>query len=583
MTSLCHAPLPLVTQVFEYFTQGGVSNLVNLLRCLSDNVLLTGLGYEPPTPLPRDGLYHPDSPDGLTLGAWKQRFSRPDRPTVGILFYRAHWMANNVAPIDALIRKVESLGANPFAIFCYSLKDDPDQSDGVPAVFHDFLIDEAGAARVDVIISTLSFTVARLGEETHTEATGPVVDLLERLDVPVIQAVLCTSSRAEWEASSAGLTPRDTAMNVVLPEFDGRIHSVAVSFKEDSGFDEKLGTAIKAYVPVDDRIAFAVRLALNHARLRSTPNADKRVAILFGNYPTRNARIGNGVGLDTPASVMNVLRAMAAAGYDVGPLPADGDALMHQLIDRCTNDEEFLTDDQLRGAVGHVSLATYDAWFNELPASSKAMINQWGVPLGTVGRIEDRLAIPGLIFGNIFVGIQPPRGFGADPMAIYHSPDLPPTHHYLAYYRWIRDEFGAHAVMHMGKHGNLEWLPGKATALTEGCYPEVMLSDLPNFYPYIINNPGEGTQAKRRAHAVIIDHLIPPMTQAETYDDLARLEQLLDEYYRMASLDPTKLPYITQQIWSLVTKNNLERDLKVDRCPEAEEFDGFLQEIDGYL
>jgi len=584
LTALCHAPLPLVTQVFEYFTQGGVANLVNLLRCLSDNVLLTGLGYEPPTPLPRDGLYHPDAPDGLTLDDWRQRFARPGRPTVGILFYRAHWMAHNVAPIDALVRKVEARGGNALAVFCYSLKDDPDRDDGVPAVFKDFLIDEQGGSRVDTILSTLSFTVAKLGEETHTEATGPVVDLLDRLDVPVLQAVLGSSSRAEWEASSAGLTPRDTAMNVVLPEFDGRIHTVAVSFKEDSGFDDRLGTTVKAYVPVDDRVDFAVRLAMNHARLRSTPAAEKRVAILFGNYPTKNARIGNGVGLDTPASVMNVLRALRDAGYTLGDLPDDGDALMHQLIDRCTNDEEFLTDEQLRGAAGHVSLATYDAWFNELPAPArKAMVAQWGVPLGDVGRIDDKLAIPGLQFGNVFVGVQPPRGFGADPMAIYHSPDLPPTHHYLAYYRWLRDEFGAHAVMHMGKHGNLEWLPGKATALSAGCYPEVMLSDLPNFYPYIINNPGEGTQAKRRGHAVIIDHLVPPMTQAETYDDLARLEQLLDEYYRMASLDPVKLPMITQQIWSIVTKNNLDRDLKVDRCPEAEEFDGFLQEIDGYL
>jgi cobaltochelatase CobN len=587
LTALCHAPLPLVNQVFEYLTQGGVSNLVHLLRCLSDNLLLTGLGYEPPTPLPRNGLYHPDSPDGLTIDDWRRTHAKPGCPTVGILFYRAHWMANNLAPIDALIRQVEARGANPLAVFCYSLKDDPDRDgdgDGAPAVFHDYLIDESGSPRVDVLISTLSFTVARLGEGTFTEATGPVVDLLERLDVPVIQAVLCTSSRADWEASHAGLTPRDTAMNVVLPEFDGRIHSAAVSFKEDSGFDERLGTSIRAYVPVEDRVSFTVRLALNHARLRTTPNARKRVAILFGNYPTKNARIGNGVGLDTPASVMNVLRAMEGAGYLVGELPTDGDALMHRLIDRCTNDEEFLTDDQLRNAVGHVSLATYDAWFNELPAAARrAMVDQWGVPLGTVGRIDDRLAIPGLVFGNVFVGIQPPRGFGADPMAIYHSPDLPPTHHYLAYYRWLRDEFGAQSVLHMGKHGNLEWLPGKATALSEGCYPEVMLSDLPNFYPYIINNPGEGSQAKRRAHAVVIDHLIPPMTQAETYDDLARLEQLLDEYYRMASLDPTKLPMVTQQIWSVVTKNNLDRDLKVDRCPGAEEFDAFLQEIDGYL
>jgi cobaltochelatase CobN len=500
------------------------------------------------------------------------------------LFYRAHWMAHNVVPIDALIRRVEASGANALAVFCYSLKDDPAEEGGVPAVFDRFLRDGEGKPRVDVLISTLSFTVAHLSEGTHVEASGAVCDLLEQLDVPVLQAVLCTTSSAEWSQSHAGLTPRDTAMNVVLPEFDGRINTVAISFKEAAWHDARLGTEIKAYVPRLDRVDYVVRLALNFARLRRTANAEKKVAILFGNYPTRNARIGNGVGLDTPASVMNLLGALKSAGYQVGDLPADGDALMHALIDRCTNDEEFLSDDQLRNAVGHVSLAAYDAWFNELPEPARhAMVAQWGIPLGSVGRIDDRLAIPGLVFGNIFVGIQPPRGFGADPMAIYHSPDLPPTHHYLAYYRWLRDEFGAHAVLHMGKHGNLEWLPGKATALSAECYPEIMLSDLPNFYPYIINNPGEGTQAKRRAHAVIVDHLIPPMTQAETYDDLARLEQLLDEYYRMAALDPVKLPIITQQIWSLVTKNNLDRDLKVERCPEAGEFDAFLQEIDGYL
>jgi cobaltochelatase CobN len=584
LTALCHAPLPLVTQVLEYFTHGGVANLTNLLRCLSDAVLRTGLGYDPPAPLPREGLYYPDAPDGLSLDEWHQRFAQPDRPTVGIVFYRAHWMAQNVAAIDALVRELESRGANALALFCYSLKDDTGEANGVPALFRDFLIDPTGRSRVDVLISTLSFTVAQLSEGTHTEASGPVVDLLEHLDVPVLQAVLCTSSESDWSASSAGMTPRDTAMNVVLPEFDGRINTVAISFKETGRFDECLGTSLKAYMPKPDRVAYVAGLALNFAKLRRLPKASRRVAVLFGNYPTKNARIGNGVGLDTPASVINVLWALHEAGYRVEDIPPDGDALMHQLIDRCTNDEEFLTDEQLRNASGHVSFASYDAWFNELPAESRRqMVAQWGVPLGTVGRIDDRLAIPGLVFGNVFVGIQPPRGFGADPMAIYHSPDLPPTHHYLAYYRWLRDEFGANAVIHMGKHGNLEWLPGKATALSKSCYPEVMLSDLPNFYPYIINNPGEGTQAKRRAHAVIIDHLIPPMTQAETYDDLARLEQLLDEYYRMASLDPVKLPYITQQIWSLVTKNNLDRDLKVERCPEAQEFDAFLQEIDGYL
>ncbi len=585
LASLCHAPLPLVTQVLEYFAQGGVANLVNLLRCLSDNVLRTGLGYEPPAPLPRDGIYHPRLEGQPSFAEWRKSIGSRPSPTIGILFYRAHWMAGNLGPIDALVDRIEALGGNALPIFCYSLKDDPDQEGGVPAVFQEYLIGHDGEALVDVLISTLSFTVAHLSDGTHTEATGAVVDLLERLDVPVLQAVLCTSSSAEWEASSAGLTPRDTAMNVVLPEFDGRINTVAISFKEDGLFDEALGTAIKAYVPRADRVDYVARLAWNFAALRRTPPADKKLAILFGNYPTKAARIGNGVGLDTPASVMNLLHALNQAGYDVGDdLPPDGDALMHRLIDRCANDEEFLTDDQLRDAVGHVSLPTYEAWFDELPDEPRrAMIEQWGLPLGEVMRVDDALAIPGLIFGNVFVGIQPPRGFGADPMAIYHSPDLPPTHHYLAYYRWLAREFGAQAVLHIGKHGNLEWLPGKATALSSECYPEIMLGDLPNFYPYIINNPGEGTQAKRRGHAVIVDHLIPPMTQAETYDDLARLEQLLDEYYRMASLDPSKLPYVTGQIWAIVTKNNLDRDLKVARCPEAEEFDHFLQEIDGYL
>ncbi|MGE5756787.1 MAG: cobaltochelatase subunit CobN, partial [Planctomycetaceae bacterium] len=402
LTALCRAPLPLVTQVLEYFTQGGVPNLVNLLKCLSDNVLLTGLGYEPPTPLPRDGLYHPDAPLGLTPATWQARFARAGRPTIGILFYRAHWMAQNVAPIDALIRSIEGRGGNALPVFCYSLKDDPEQEGGVPAVFRRFLTDERGNTRADALISTLSFTVANLSEGTHVEATGAVVDLLERLDVPVLQAVLCTSSLADWEASSAGLTPRDTAMNVVLPEFDGRIDTVAIGFKESARFDDRLGTEIKAYVPKPDRIDHVARLALNFARLRATPNAEKRVAILFGNYPTKNARIGNGVGLDTPASVMNLLRALREAGYTVGELPSDGDALMHQLIDRCTNDEEFLTDDQLRNAVGHVSLATYDRWFNGLPAPARrALVDQWGVPPGAVGRIDDRLAIPGLVFGNV--------------------------------------------------------------------------------------------------------------------------------------------------------------------------------------
>ncbi|HEV3121521.1 MAG TPA: cobaltochelatase subunit CobN, partial [Isosphaeraceae bacterium] len=265
LTALCNAPLPLVSQVLEYFTHGGAPNLVNLLRCLSDNVLLTGLGYDPPTSLPREGIYHPDAPEGLSLDQWQRRHFDRSAPTIGVLFYRAHWMAGNLAPIDAVVRRLESAGANALPLFCYSLKDDAAESDGGPPLFERFLVNEQGQPRVDVLISTLSFTVANLNESTHTEASGRVVHLLEQLDVPVLQAVLCTSSSAEWEASAAGLAPRDTAMNVVLPEFDGRIHTVAISFKEEGQFDERIGTVVKAYVPREDRVDAACALALNLA------------------------------------------------------------------------------------------------------------------------------------------------------------------------------------------------------------------------------------------------------------------------------------------------------------------------------
>ena len=193
----------------------------------------------------------------------------------------------------------------------------------------------------------------------------------------------------------------------------------------------------------------------------------------------------------------------------------------------------------------------------------------------------DGLAIAGIDLGNVFVGLQPPRGFGENLIAIYHSPDMAPTHHYIAYYRWVRDVFGADAILHLGKHGTLEWLPGKGIGLSSSCYPEVAMDDVPLFYPFIINDPGEGSQAKRRAHATIVDHLIPAMTTADSYGDIARVEQLMDEHYQCQTLDPSKLPLLEAQIWEVVQQAELHRDLGIDSQPE--DFGGFILEIDGYL
>ncbi|MGI9048320.1 MAG: cobaltochelatase subunit CobN, partial [Rubrobacteraceae bacterium] len=281
-------------------------------------------------------------------------------------------------------------------------------------------------------------------------------------------------------------------------------------------------------------------------------------------------------------SAIELLDAMREAGYLVEGVPDEGDALIHALIAAGGHDLEFLTEEQLKGAVGRLDTARYAEWFARLPEDLRAEIEEhWGPPPGGLYVSGDEFVVAGLRFGNVFVGIQPPRGFGENPIAIYHDPDLPPTHHYLAAYWWLIEELGADAVVHLGKHGTLEWLPGKSLGLSASCAPDAALRDVPLFYPFVVNDPGEGTQAKRRAHACVVDHLIPPMERAETYDDLAKLEQLLDEYYQVETLDPSKLPAIRVQIWETLRDAELHRDLGIEEQPE--EFGDFLTHVDGYL
>ena len=236
----------------------------------------------------------------------------------------------------------------------------------------------------------------------------------------------------------------------------------------------------------------------------------------------------------------------------------------------------------MRNAEGRVSASQYAALFQSLPIDVQESVRaDWGEPPGSVYVDDSHLFMAGLRLGNVFVGIQPPRGFGENPIAIYHSPELMPTHHYIAFYRWLRDGFGADAVVHLGKHGTLEWTPGKGVGLSGSCLPEVCLPDLPHFYPFIINNPGEGTQAKRRSHAVIVDHLVPAMMTADSYGDITRCEQLMDEYARAQGMDPQKLPMLRQQIWEVVQSARLNEDLGVDEIPD--DFDDFILHIDGYI
>ncbi len=548
-------PAGVAAAALGYLREGGPGNLAELAAFLSDTLLLTGHGFAPPAPLPAYGVHG-------------QREQQPDRPSVVIVFYRAHAVSGNTAFVDALAGAVEAAGGNARCVYCSSLRAAGPEVYGL-------------LAGTDALLVTVLAAGGTVAGEASAGGDSDAWDVaaLAALDVPVLQALCLTSSRAAWAASSAALTPMDAAMQVAVPEFDGRLITVPFSFKE-AGPD-----GVPEYVADPERAARVAGIALAHARLRHVPPGQRRLAIMLSSYPTRHARVGNAVGLDTPASAVVLLRALREAGWDLGDgFPEDGDELIHALIATGGHDAEWLTEEHLAAAPMRVPAARYAEWFAALPASLReAVRGHWGDPPGELYVGEGEIVLAGLRFGNVVLMIQPPRGFGENPVAIYHDPDLPPSHHYLAAYRWLEEEFGAHAVVHLGKHGTCEWLPGKGLGLSAGCAPDAVLGDLPLVYPFIVNDPGEGTQAKRRGHATIIDHLIPPMARADSYGDLAKLEQLLDEYATVSALDPAKLPAVRAQVWELIAAAQLHHDLHVDAAPAAGEFDEFVLHVDGYL
>ncbi|WP_114361663.1 cobaltochelatase subunit CobN [Ciceribacter lividus] len=479
---------------------------------------------------------------------------------VAICFYRALVQSGETKPVEALIDALKAEGLAALPVFVSSLKDAV-SVDTLRAIFAD--------APPAVVINATGFAVSAPGAERRAT-------VLDEGGAVVLQAIFSASAKDAWQASSQGLSARDLAMNVALPEVDGRVLARAVSFKSAARFDERVEANIVTHEPEPGRTAFVAALAARWARLRQTPAADRRVALIMANYPNRDGRLGNGVGLDTPAGTVEALRAMERARYAVGDVPEDGDALMAHLMAGPTN-----AANDGREIRETISLNQYKAFFETLPKAIQDEVEaRWGTPETDPFFIDGRFALPLSRFGNLFVGIQPARGYNIDPKESYHSPDLVPPHGYLAFYAHLRTVFDAHAVIHMGKHGNLEWLPGKALALSETCYPEAVFGPLPHLYPFIVNDPGEGTQAKRRTSAVIIDHLTPPLTRAESYGPLKDLEALVDEYYEAAGGDPRRLKLLKKQILDLVADIGLDEDAGIAKG-EAEE--RALEKLDAYL
>lgn len=508
---------------------------------------LAGEGERPvaPVPVPAAGLYAEGAlvPD---LAALRARM--PDGPAVGLVFYRAHVMDAQTGGVDGLVAALKARGLLPVPIFATSLKD---------------------PVAAPVVRELLAASGARLTMTTMAFSAGGAGNPLDENERMVLQVVQGSAARDAWAESTAGLGVRDLAMSVVTPEFDGRVLSRAVAFKERRARDPITGAFPVAFAADEERAAFVAESAAALTRLQAASAAERRVALVLANYPGKGGRIANGVGLDTPASTVAILQALAAAGYETGAAPATSDDLMAGLIEG-------------RAAPpAPLPLADYEAWFGTLPVAAQAAVRaEWGAPADDPAVADGAFRLPIHIFGNAAVAVQPTRGYERDPKATYHDPALVPTHAYLAFYLHLRRVFGAHAVVHVGKHGNMEWLPGKAVALSEGCWPEIAFGPTPHLYPFIVNDPGEGTQAKRRAQAVIVDHLTPAMTRADSHGASAALETLIDEYALARALDPRRADHLAGEILDLAAREGFSADLGLD--PDAER-DATIAALDAHI
>jgi cobaltochelatase CobN len=572
-------------RVWRYLREGGVDNAEQLLRYVGSECLAGGEdltlapAWQEPKVIPVAVIYASQATgrQAISLSEWREQ-RVAERPVCLLLFYRSHLQGANTAVLDGMIDALKAQGLEPLAVAVASLKEGP------CIAFANHLIEQTGAI---LVVNTTSFSVNRNTDDTDALSDEQRSDLSGSLffgNPVVLQAMLASSTKDDWQGMAAGLHSRDMAMQVVLPEMDGRIITRAVGFKAEAHYNARAQLSVTHHTLHSERAAFVATLARRFCDLRQAPNADKRIALIMANYPNRDGRIGNGVGLDTPASTLNILNALASSGYPVNDMPENGDALIRLLQGTVTNDHASL--DQ-RACWQSIGVDEYLTWFQTLPATlQETVYTRWGAPTDDPKCRQGRLMISGIRLGETFVGIQPERDFIADLTQSYHDSELAPPHSYLAFYLWLREHYQVDAVIHVGKHGNLEWLPGKSTALSADCWPDIALGPMPHFYPFIVNDPGEGAQAKRRSQAVIIDHLMPPLARAELYGPMAALEALTDEYYQALDMDPRRESLIREQILAHLRQTGIDQELalqvgnKPDDSPDDAEM---LNKLDTYL
>lgn len=517
LAAFCTDP-DLAGQLDAYFRAGGPDNLRRMLRRLAIRLGADG-PVEPPQPLPRGFPWCPGCgvlPLEAALAAAATAVPLAGarsaaEPVALLLIYRSAVLGGDTGPFVALAAALRARGIGVLPMAVSSLKE-PQAAAAVAAAVR--------ARRPDLVIAATAFSA-------REDETGFVLD---GGDCPVLQAFTVGSPRAAWEASARGLGAADLAMQVALPEFDGRLSGFPISFKEESA--EIAGFAERRAVPYEAGIAALADRAAGWLRLAALPRAARRVALVLSDYPARGGRAGFAVGLDTPASARAIAADLAAAGYAAGALPEPG-ALMAALTEG--------------PAAFRVPLADYAAWWRTLSEDVRAVVtDSWGEAEADPACVDGAFRFRMVRDGGLAVFLQPDRGRDPDRKTGYHDLDRAPTHAYLAFHLGLRQHFDA--LVQLGTHGTAEWLPGKAVALSPDCFPALCVNGLPVIYPFIVDDPGEAAPLKRRLGGVALGHLTPDTAVHALTPEAARLRELVEEYSAASVLDPRRADLIAGAI-----------------------------------
>ncbi|NLI66433.1 MAG: cobaltochelatase subunit CobN [Tissierellia bacterium] len=565
-------------RIMAYYNKEEKYNFSNMLLYIASSFGEKEYDYSPPKLSVWEGIYH--YRDNFNEAKYLEEAKSTNKEVIGVLFHSNSMHTNDIEAVKYIVQSIEKYGAFPLAVFTSSAPDEDVGKLGINWTI-DNLLTSDDKPIVDSIINTMGFSQTVLGNPGNGEDII-TKSIFEKLGVPVLQAIISYEEYGGWRNSFKGLDNASLYCGVYQPEFDGQLITSIFSCVEKEKTD--LGER-KVSKPVKERIEKITRLALNWARLRKKQNKDKKVAIIFHNMPPRNDMIGSAYGLDTPRTVYNIVEALENIGVYREYRFKDGEEIINKIIDGVSNDSRWLNSKRvIEKSIDTINSKRYEDWYENLPETiQRKMESDWGKAPGEFMVYDDNMPIPGILNGNIFIGLQPPRGYEEKADEVYHSTEIVPPHQYIAFYKWIKNIFEADVILHIGTHGTLEWLPGKQIALSEECYPDICIDDIPHIYPYIIDIPGEGMQAKRRSYCAIIDHLIPSLVKASSYDYIGELDELIKQYYHSLLADTGKLIYIKKSIIDVTMENNLNLDLKLERQYMEENFEIFLERLHSWI